>query len=271
MTETAGFCCVNPSSLPARPGSGGIKAPFYDVRVVQLDTNGRFIRECEPGETGNIAVSGPAVFKGYLDSSQDKSKFIAGMDGSDWIDAGDLGRFDADGYLWITGREKDLIIRGGHNIDPAPIEETLLDHPDVLDAAAVGMPDARVGEMPVAFVQLTAETQLDEDALRRFCQERLPERAGTPARIFQLDALPRTAMRKIFKPELRRLAAQAALADILRKISSENQFEWRVLSDARGCLVVEVSCSTPNPALFDQIDELVAPFNLHVKVCETSS
>lgn len=271
MTETAGFCCVNPSTLPARPGSGGITAPFYDVRVVQIDPDGRFIRECEPGETGNIAVSGPAVFQGYLDSSQDNSKFITGMLESEWIDAGDIGRFDADGYLWITGREKDLIIRGGHNIDPAPIEETLLDHPDIVDAAAVGMPDARVGEMPVAFVQLAAGAQLDEDVIRRFCQERLPERAGTPARIFELDALPRTAMRKIFKPELRRLAAEAALVDTMREISAANRLEWRVVSDARGCLAVEVGCSAPEPALISQIDDLVGPFNLQVTFCETSS
>ena len=81
---------------------------------------------------------------------------------------GDLGRFDADGYLWLTGRAKDVIIRGGHNIDPAVIEETLLKHPDVLLAAAVGKPDAYAGELPVAYVQLVADAQGDRRRTDRF-------------------------------------------------------------------------------------------------------
>ncbi|KEQ52409.1 AMP-binding protein [Sphingobium chlorophenolicum] len=271
MTETSGFCCVNPSALPARPGSGGITSPFYDVRVVLLDAQGRFARECEAGETGNIAISGPGVFEGYLDASQDAGKFIAGMPGSRWIDSGDLGRFDADGYLWVTGRDKDLIIRGGHNIDPAPIEETLLDHPDIVDAAAVGMPDARVGEMPVAFVQLAAGAQLDEAALKAFCQQRLPERAGTPVRIFALDALPRTAMRKIFKPELRRLAAQAAVTATLHDIPSTQDLVWRVLSDDRGCLAVEISGAPSGPDTVAKIEALLGPLNLKITYRETCS
>jgi fatty-acyl-CoA synthase len=238
---------------------------------VLLDGEGRFIRDCEAGETGNIAVSGPAVFEGYVDRSQDAGKFIAGMPGARWIDAGDLGRFDSDGYLWITGREKDLIIRGGHNIDPAPIEETLLEHDDIVDAAAVGMPDARLGELPVVFVQLAQGAELDEGALRAFCQERLPERAGTPVRFFALDALPRTAMRKIFKPELRRLAAEAALADGLGRIAGSRSFDWQVVIDDRGCLTVEITCASPDPALVDQIEELLGPLNLQAIFCETSS
>ncbi|WP_037474975.1 AMP-binding protein [Sphingobium sp. ba1] len=271
MTETAGFCCVNPSTLPARPGSGGIEAPLYKVRVVLLDDEGRFVRECQSGETGNIVVSGPAVFAGYLDSSQDAGKFIKGMQDGRWIDAGDLGRFDPDGYLWITGREKDLIIRGGHNIDPAPIEETLLDHPDIVDAAAVGMPDVRVGEMPVAFIQLADGAELNEARLRTFCQERLPERAGTPARIFALEALPRTAMRKIFKPELRRLAAVAVVDATLGAINSTHDYSWQVVCDDRGCIAVEISFTSHDSAIVSLIEDQLGALNLHVIFCETSS
>ncbi|WP_176598996.1 MULTISPECIES: AMP-binding protein [Sphingobium] len=271
MTETAGFCCVNPTALPPRPGSGGIVAPLYDVKVVMLDEAGRFVRECEAGETGNIAVSGPAVFQGYVDSAQDAGKFISGISGARWIDAGDLGHFDTDGYLWITGREKDLIIRGGHNIDPAPIEETLLDHPDIVDAAAVGMPDARVGELPVAFVQLAEGARLDEAGLRAFCQERLPERAGTPVRIFALEALPRTAMRKVFKPELRRLAASAAVESRLAEVAVPDRLTWQVVCDDKGCLAVEICGDAEDRALCDPIDEQLSYLNLHVTFCETHS
>ncbi|MYL99733.1 AMP-binding protein [Novosphingobium sp. FGD1] len=269
MTETAGFCCVNQSDAPPRPGSGGTVAPFYRVKVVELDAQGRFIRECGTDETGNIAVAGPAVFQGYIDPAQDAEKFITGMDDGPWIDAGDLGRFDADGYLWITGREKDLIIRGGHNIDPAPIEEALLDHPDIVDAAAVGMPDARVGELPVAFVQIAEGASLDEAALRAYCLERLPERAGTPVRVFALEALPRTAMRKIFKPELRRLAAAAAVETKLGELSLPDDVEWLLISDSRGCLTVEFRCSFADPLLHGQIEDHIGALNLPVTFSET--
>ncbi|PZU12145.1 MAG: hypothetical protein DI606_10330 [Sphingobium sp.] len=271
MTETAGFCCVNPTELPPRPGSGGIVAPLYDVKVVILDEGGNFLRECEAGETGNIAVSGPAVFQGYADSAQDADKFISGMPDARWIDAGDLGHFDTDGYLWITGREKDLIIRGGHNIDPAPIEEALLDHPDIVDAAAVGMPDARVGELPVAFVQLSRGAQLDEAGLRAFCQERLPERAGTPVRIFSLDALPRTAMRKVFKPELRRLAASAAVESRLAGVAVPHRLTWQVVCDDKGCLAVEICADAGDRVICDRLEEQLGYLNLHVTFCETLS
>lgn len=271
MTETAGFCCVNPTSLPPRPGSGGIVAPLYQVKVVLLDDTGGFARECGAGETGHIAVSGPAIFQGYVDSSQDDGKFISGMSGARWIDAGDLGHFDADGYLWITGREKDLIIRGGHNIDPAPIEETLLDHPDIIDAAAVAMPDARAGELPVAFVQLVKGAQLNEAALRRFCQERLPERAGTPVRIFELEALPRTAMRKVFKPELRRLAASTAVESLLAARAAAHRLAWQVLADERGSLTVEIVGDLTDATICAGIEEQLNQLNLHVTFCETQS
>ena len=95
-------------------------------------------------------MRGPQVTPGYLDPRHDKGAMLA--DG--WLDSGDLGRLDADGYLWITGRAKDLVIRGGHNIDPAPIEEIMFRHPAVGFAAVVGQPDAYAGELPVGYVQL---------------------------------------------------------------------------------------------------------------------
>ena len=209
MTECSGFCAANPLGQPPRAGSGGIQSPLYRFRIVRLDDDHRYLRDCAPGEWGNIAVSGPGVFLGYTDKRLTAEKVIDDMpDGERWIDAGDLGEVDDDGYLFVVGRAKDLIIRGGHNIDPAPIEEALLSHVDVLDAAAVGMPDARVGELPIAFVQLVDGCSLDEDDLRRHCGENVPDRAGVPVLIVALPELPRTAMRKIFKPELRRQAIQ---------------------------------------------------------------
>ena len=97
-------------------------------------------------------MKGPSVTPGYLEPKYNEGVFTR----EGWFNSGDLGRFDADGYLWLTGRVKDVIIRGGHNIDPSVIEETLLKHPDVLLAAAVSKPDAYAGELPVAYIQLVS-------------------------------------------------------------------------------------------------------------------
>lgn len=212
MTECSGFCTVTPTGTAPRAGSGGLVAPYYRVRAVRLQGQRRIERECKPGEVGVLVVSGPAVFAGYTDAALTAEKFVTDpVDGSRWLDSGDLGRFDDDGFVWLTGRSKDIIIRGGHNLDPAPIEDALCAHPHVAAAAAVGMPDARVGELPVAFVELVPERQVSEDELRKFCADRLVERASTPVRVLVLPALPRTAMLKIFKPELRRHAAELAV------------------------------------------------------------
>src|SRR5260370_8533863 len=95
-------------------------------------------------------MAGPGVFGGYLNDAHNEGAFVDG----DWVNSGDLGRLDADGYLWITGRAKDLVIRGGHNIDPAPIEDIMFQHPAVGLAAVVGHPDAYAGELPIRYLQL---------------------------------------------------------------------------------------------------------------------
>ena len=130
-------------------GSPGIRLPYTQVKTVELDGDG-IKRECGVDEIGVVVVKGPSVTPGYLDPKYNEGVFT--RDG--WFNSGDLGRFDADGYLWLTGRVKDVIIRGGHNIDPSVIEETLLKHSEVMLAAAVSKPDAYAGELPIAYVQL---------------------------------------------------------------------------------------------------------------------
>ncbi len=133
-----------------RLGSVGHAVPYSRVRVVKVDADGHFERDCAVDEIGVVAMAGPGVFSGYLSEAHNRSAFVE----PGWVNSGDLGRLDDDGYLWITGRAKDLIIRGGHNIDPMAIEEVLFRHPAVGLAAVVGQPDAYAGELPVAFVQL---------------------------------------------------------------------------------------------------------------------
>jgi fatty-acyl-CoA synthase len=135
-----------------------------------------------------------------------------------WLITGDLGRIDRDGNIFVTGRAKDVIIRGGHNIDPGPIEEALLQCPEVLYAAAVGKPDAYAGELPVAYVQLTAGARVTAAELVAVAARRISERAAVPKEIFILDKLPLTTVGKPLKTELRQDAAERAFRAALAVI-----------------------------------------------------
>ena len=117
-----------------------------------------------------------------------------------------MGRIDDEGYLWITGRAKDLIIRGGHNIDPAEIEEALLAHHDVAFAGAIGQPDAHAGEVPCAYVELVEGASVTQAELMNHAKVHVHERAAHPKFIEIMPELPKTAVGKIFKPDLRKSA-----------------------------------------------------------------
>ena len=123
-----------------------------------------------------------------------------------YLRTGDLGRIDADGYLFITGRAKDLIIRGGHNIDPSFIEDALAGHPAVGFVGAIGQPDAFAGELPCAYVELIKGASVTEAELLAFAADRISERAAIPKYIEILPELPKTAVGKVFKPDLRKRA-----------------------------------------------------------------
>ena len=194
-----------------RYGSAGIRLPYTEVKAVKLGADGEIARDCAVDEIGMVVVKGPGVTPGYLDARYNDGLFT--RDG--WIKNGDLGRIDADGYLWLTGRAKDVIIRGGHNIDPSVIEETLLKHPEVLLAAAVGKPDAYAGELPVAYVQLVKDATTTADELARFAFDQIPERAAAPKEITIVERMPLTDVGKPAKVELRRDAARRAFRDAL--------------------------------------------------------
>ena len=125
---------------------------------------------------------------------------------------------DADGFVYLAGRQKDLIIRGGHNIDPAVIEDALLTHPAVTAASAVGRPDEHAGEVPVGYVTIAPGSPVTPGELTTWAAERVPERAAAPKLVTILDSLPLTAVGKPFKPELRRHAAEHAIAERLARI-----------------------------------------------------
>jgi fatty-acyl-CoA synthase len=211
MTETASVHAMSYPDRPVRLGSVGHPGPYSRVRVVQVDGEGRYQRDCIVDEIGTVAMQGPGVCSGYLSESHNRGAFVE----PGWINSGDLGRLDKDGYLWITGRAKDLIIRGGHNIDPIVIEEILFQHPAVAFAAVVGQPDAYAGELPVAYVQLRPGSSAQDDELLAFIAQRTPERAANPVHVYQIEAMPLTGVGKVFKPQLRWDAAQRKVSEML--------------------------------------------------------
>ncbi len=215
LTEAACVSSINPPAGERRIGSIGLRLPWQQMKTVALDETGRYVRDCDVGEIGAIVLRGPNVFDGYLSEEHNRALWIEGGDGRRWLDTGDLGRMDAEGYFWLTGRKKELIIRGGHNIDPAAIEGPLHEHPAVLLAAAVGRPDLHAGELPVAYVQLKPNAAATEQGLAEFARARIGERAAVPKHIRIVEKIPLTPVGKVFKPDLKRREIEAALAEAL--------------------------------------------------------
>jgi fatty-acyl-CoA synthase len=216
MTETSSVHTMAYPDRPIRLGSVGLPVPYARVRVVKL-ADGQLERDCAVDEIGVVIMAGPGVFSGYLNEVHNKGAFIDG----NWVNSGDLGRIDKDGFLWITGRAKDVVIRGGHNIDPAPIEDILFQHPAVGLAAVVGQPDAYAGELPVGYVQLKPGATVALGELEAWVRERTPERAAVPVQIFCIDPMPLTGVGKVFKPQLRWDAATRALTKILMPLAEK--------------------------------------------------
>jgi fatty-acyl-CoA synthase len=237
MTECSGMLTAEPMRGPRTPGSTGLRLPFTEIRVVHPNTG----EPCAAGSSGLVTTRGPHVSPGYLDPALGRDTFLA--DG--WLAKGDLGYQDEAGRVFLTGRAKDVIIRGGHNIDPGWIEDALMKHPAVAIAAAVGLPDRYAGELPAAFVTLRPDTTVTEAELLAFAAETVPEPAACPKRIWIVDALPLTPVGKIFKPALRAEAAREAVTVALAPFASPLAV-LSVSAEAPAAVVVKVSDLAPD-------------------------
>lgn len=177
-----------------RAGTDGRLTPGNEIRLLDDEDH-----EVPVGHDGEIVSRGPELFVGYTDPELDAESFLPGG----WFRTGDIGRLDTDGYLTITDRKKDVIIRGGENIASKEVEDLLMQHPAVLEAAAVGQPDERYGERVAAFVHLREGQALDLDEVRRHFATIGVAKQKTPERLLVLDEFPRTPSGKVRKVELR--------------------------------------------------------------------
>jgi fatty-acyl-CoA synthase len=205
MTEFAGAITQTPHNLGQKPGSVGFPVALAEVAVLAGG-----ILHRGPSPTGEIVARGPQVFAGYADPRHGAGSFDDG-----WLRSGDLGRIGADGEIYVTGRIKDIIIRGGHNIDPAGIEDAALGFPGVALAAAVGRPDPHSGETPMLFVSPSPGASIDPAALGQFIEGRIMETPARPRAIVVIAEMPLTPVGKIFKPRLREIAAEHAARDAI--------------------------------------------------------
>ena len=214
MTETGAMISSNPFMGKRILGSAGLRVPFSDLMVArQKEIEKEIVVKCDVGEIGSVLVRGPQVFPGYKDPQQNVGALLEGG----WLVTGDLGYMNAENRLFLTGREKDLIIRSGHNIDPAAIEEVANAHPAITISAAVGMPDEYAGEVPIIFVVRTPGKDLDMVELQQYMAEHITEPPAKPKKIFEVSELPTTTVGKIFKPRLRELAVQEKIRQLLAK------------------------------------------------------
>jgi long-chain acyl-CoA synthetase len=193
LSETSPVASFNKLDRPAKPGSVGPPVWGVSIRIVDLDGN-----ELPQGEMGEILIKGHCVMKGYYKRPEATAEALD--DG--WLHTGDIGNLDEDGYLYITDRVKDMIIRGGFNVYPREIEEVMMAHPAISLAAVIGIPDDSHGEEIKAFVILNADAEIKEEEIVDWCKENMA--AYKYPRVVEIrETLPMTATGKILKRELR--------------------------------------------------------------------
>ncbi|RZI86772.1 MAG: acyl-CoA synthetase [Rubrivivax sp.] len=252
LTEAGCVSTLAPLHGIAKSGSVGVSVPGQRILAVVLDEHGRYLRDAQEDEAGVLVIHGPNTFAGYLDPAQNKGLWVdrTEKDGRvcRWLNTGDMGRVDADGFVFLTGRKKELIIRGGHNIDPKAIEEPLHGHPAIAMAAAVGRPDQYAGEIPVAYVQLHPGASVTLEELMDFAKKNIAEKAAVPKAIYILSQLPTTAVGKVFKPALLMMQIEEVIRNEAQKAGAViNRME--VAQDSKIGFVANYESIDPNGLL----------------------
>lgn len=263
MTECAGLLTIEPLAAPRVPGSTGLRLPYTQVHIAPWrDGRARLDAQCAAGETGVVVVRGPHVSPGYSDPARNAGMFEQG-----WLVSGDLGHVDAQGHVHVTGRAKDVIIRGSHNIDPGLVEEALLGHPAVAMAAVVAEPDSYAGEVPVAFVSLRPGQRVDPQQLLAEVAPRVYERPAVPKRVTVLPALPVTAIGKLYKPALRLQAIETRLREAFAGAGMPVQVR---AEDRGGALVAVLTLGCADTAAHrEQVQQRLGAMSLRTELAFT--
>jgi len=269
LTEGTCASSFNPYYGQQKIGSIGLRLPYMQMKIFIVDEDEKLVREADTDEIGSVCIHGPNVFSGYLDDAHNRG--IWPLDG--WLNTGDQGRKDADGYIWLTGRTKELIIRGGHNIDPAAIEDPLYQLEGVQVAAAVGQPDSHAGETPVAYVQLQENVKLTAADILAYLKDKIGERAAVPKDVFIVDEIPLTPVGKIFKPSLRWLSIQRVYETELQALRElTERIDVSVSEDKIHGSIAEITIKAAQGVGADDIkakaDDILARFTVkyHLKV-----
>ena len=261
MTESSGLVSIDPLSGPGSVGSVGWALPYTKVEVLRLNEDGSLGELCAADEIGVITIQGDHVTPGYRDPQHNEGVIDAGR-----LNSGDLGYKDAQGRIYVAGRSKDLIIRSGHNIDPAMIENAMVTHPAVALAAAVGMPDAYAGELPMCFVELLPDASVSIEELHQHAQSSIDERPAWPKTIQTIDTIPLTTVGKIFKPSLRCDAAKQRVVELLQdELKLANSLVEVVPGGARG-MRVTVTLSKSEQSSVAELETALSAFLFEAKV-----
>lgn len=261
LTEASAAIAIAPPDGEVRHGSCGIRYPYVAIKIVQFDADRKTYRECAIDESGEIIIKGPCVSPGYLNESHNEGLFTD----DSFLVTGDIARVDADGYLWITGRSKDIIIRGGHNIDPQIVEESLFKHPAVQIAGAVGKPDLYAGELPIAYVKLKQDAIVTADELKAFARDTVVERAAAPVDVFVLDAMPLTAIGKVNKRLLRLDAIKRHFSEEISALNLQSEYvaiDVVERSKTGATIVVNINDSAEASTIRDRLEKVFDPYTL---------
>ena len=258
--------CASTRTFPAHPvpGTVGQRLPYQRIKAIDIDPTSGAVVDLPDGSTGTLAIAGPTVFPGYLIGFDGDRPVLDGLGKlhGEWLDTGDLGSVTPDGFVKLTGRAKDVIVRGGHNIDPEVIEAALLSHPSVQEAGAVGRIDQHAGEIPVAYVTVAGDVDVEE--LLAWAARHVPEAAAAPREVVVLPDLPVTAVGKLRKVALRSDAARRELAPQLEAVGVVPPSDGDWCTDVNGRLTVTLAVATG--ALRDTVAALLDRYAVHQRL-----
>ncbi|MGV7928633.1 MAG: long-chain fatty acid--CoA ligase [Spirochaetota bacterium] len=195
LSETSPVATINPWGGKTKAGSIGLPVPDTELKIVDLDEG---TKEMPAGEPGEVIIRGPQVTSGYYNMPDESAKTVR----NGWLFTGDIGQMDEEGYFYIVDRKKDMIIAGGYNIYPRDIDEVLFEHPKIMEACAIGIPDTYRGETVKAFVVLKPGESMTSEDVIEYCKQKLAK-YKVPTQVEFIETLPKSGVGKILRKELR--------------------------------------------------------------------